>query len=195
MFVRAASSWFACFALVAGCSGSVAEGASPPRVERGVSPAAGVAVVRVAQVEEECTGLGGVHAILTVESFALGGGVTRAHFGGHGVRGLTSGDVGRIFVAEVIPRPQGFALGKGVCVELMTFDGLAGALRPAGSREQALALAEARVRELRAGGWAGGEVPPACAAVQDEAERRRCVTRWHAPFGPGSAGVSAEATR
>lgn len=147
-------------------------------------PAAGVAVLRLEQVADECNGLGGVHAIFAVESLAAGAGVTRAHFGGHGVRGLTEADLGRIFVGEVIPRPATYSLPAGVCVELGPFDGLAGALGPAVDLPQARALAAARVRELRASGWTGGDLPPSCAVATAPSEplRRRCATRWHAPW-------------
>lgn len=64
-----------------------------------------VAVVKVARIDEECSGAGGAHVTFDVVAIGKGGGVTKVQHGGHAYYAPASGPdkVGEYFVAGIDP--------------------------------------------------------------------------------------------
>jgi hypothetical protein len=99
-------------------------------------------VVRVAEIEEECSGLGGTHVVLSVVAVGRGPAVTMLSHGGHGYSAPADGprSVGQYFVAGVdafgrlMPRQEVWCVGGPPDV-----DGHAHTLLPANSEADARA--------------------------------------------------------
>ena len=78
-----------------------------------------VAVVRVSEIEDECSGLGGTHVVFSVVEIGRGSAVTMLRYGGHGYFPPADGPrtVGQYFVAGIdaldglMPRPMVWCTG------------------------------------------------------------------------------------
>lgn len=119
-------------------------------------------LVRAVQVLEECSGLGGTHAVLEVVRGSGGAeSLTAAYHGGHGYRGLGGGpisgqpdpaqlDTGPYYVAGLVARKSKdepgmpHTVGAGWCLDgLRTTDSVAVWLAPVANAEEGNAILDA----------------------------------------------------